>query len=311
MPLCARMPTMEHGGHFIPGSRTTRLASVQHPMNDLDRDRFYGPGGDEWGDDGEDYELEPVDAEVLAAEQRRARDLVEEAELAIDVDEIFRVRDRHPDHDLPGQHSGRFRFRFQVKHLLVAMAVMSVVMTLWHLGILVAVLVVLLVAGVVGTFTYMEVKQQRQWVEANRRWEEKFERRRAFLERRMRPPTRSADALPSIYDDYPFGDAAPVATPEFLRRGPNETNRARQRFRFQFSLWQMLVAMTVVCVVLGLTYIVGSPVLTAALLAIVILGGLAARALGVEPPETVRLSWWLLIALYVVASLAAVVVTAF
>jgi Ca2+/Na+ antiporter len=287
-------------------------------MNELDRDKFYGPGGDEWGDDGQDYELEPVDADVLAAEERRARELVEETSLAIDVDEVYRARERRLDQDFPHKLSDGFRFRFQIKHLLVLMAVVAVAMTLVRLEVVGGVLVVLLLAAVVVMFGYMELKEHRKWVEAERIWKEKLERRREFLERRLQRPTRDAGAPPTIYDDLPLAGAPVSETPIGIRRvGQNSAEAARRpgeagnRFRFQFSLRQLLIAMTFASVIMGITYLLGGPENMATLLGIVILIGLAAHAWGAQLPEIVVLGWWWMLALYVFLSLIAVVLSSF
>jgi hypothetical protein len=263
-------------------------------MNDADRARFYGPGGDEWGDDGQDYELEPPDAEVLAAEGRRAKETMIESSLAVDVDEFYRELDSRHDIAFGRKTGDAKRFQFQIKHLLILTAVVAVVLTIVKLTGFSAMLmlVVLIVVGCV--VAYMDFQQQRRWVEAQRRFEEKCERQRKFLESRFRP-MQNRGGPATIYDDVPFGGSLPEAP----------SAPPRTQFRFQFSMWQLLAAMTFAAVVLGFVRVVGGPNNAATLLGFVALGGLLAHALGAEPPAIVVLGWWLTLAMYVLMSLGA------
>ena len=72
---------------------------------------------------------------------------------------------------------------------------------------------------------------------------------------------------------------------------PNEVDQAwleareKQTFRFQFSLRELLMTMTVAAVVLGMIRLFGGPAITASLLGFVSLLGLIILAAGYEPPE--------------------------
>jgi hypothetical protein len=266
-------------------------------MNHVDRDKFYGFDDD----DGVEYEVEPPDAEVIAAEKRRAEEAIVLSELAIDVDEIYREAGRRTELELGPKALGKFRFQFQVKHLLIATAVLAILLTLWKLEILGTVLGLLLVCGFAAALAVMELREHRQWVEAQRRFEEKYERRRRYLEGLNRGPRpKEGD---TIYDDVPF--QGNVSEPPLVKA----PGRPRQ-LRFQFSMWQLLAAMTVASFVLGAMTILGGPANTATLLGFVALVGLAAHVLGADPPEWVVLGWWMLLVLYVIMSLSAAIVEA-
>ena len=95
------------------------LLPAPMPTDDLDRDKLYSAGGD--NDDGADYELEPLDPEVLAAEERRAAEAVEIHKKSIDIDEVYREFEARRDSEIVEEWFQRFRnfrFQFQVKHLL-------------------------------------------------------------------------------------------------------------------------------------------------------------------------------------------------
>jgi hypothetical protein len=147
----------------------------------------------------------------------------------------------------------------------------------------------------------MEYQQHRRWVEAQRRFEEKYERRRRFLESRLKRPEGHAE-VSTIYDDVPFGGSAEPEAP---------IAPSRQPFRFQFSMWQLLAAMTGAAVILGFVNFLGGPDKAATLLGFLALGGLLAHAMGAEPPDIVVFAWWLILVMYVFLSLGAVVAGSF
>jgi hypothetical protein len=79
-------------------------------------------------DDDVELELEPVDAEILAAAKRRAEETVVAASRAIDIDEIYRDAEPGGDAPLPTDLFKNIRYQFQVKHLLIATAVIAVLL---------------------------------------------------------------------------------------------------------------------------------------------------------------------------------------
>jgi hypothetical protein len=271
-------------------------------MNSRDRDEFYLSKPDAAEDDGDDYELEPPDAEVLAAEERRGREAIDATHATIDIDEIYRDAGRQrADEILENWFKDfRFRFRFQVKHLLIATAVLAIVLTLAKLQMLGTVAVLLVMFSVAGLFFYLQWQEKKAEDEATRRRHEMYERRRAHFEAVQKGttghPATSAKAGPLRTD------RAPAATDAEW-----EEAISREPFRFRFSMAEMLMAMTTAAVVLGLAYLLGTPSNTATLLGFVALVGLVVHALGFEPPSIVVLGWWLILVLYVMLSIMAAV----
>jgi hypothetical protein len=274
-------------------------------MNDATRDKFYGPGGDEWGDDGFEYELEPPDEEVVALAKRRAQEDMIASSLAIDVDEIYRGMDGRTDGSV-GRDDGEFRFQFQIKHLLVLTAVLSVILALTQVKMfgMVAAVGALAVAG--GALGYFELRQQRRWVEAQRRFEEKYERRRQFFEQRARVTSTSNSNKEevTIYDDLSFGGSPGYA------EWTADAQPKREPFHFQFSIRQMFFATTVAAVVFTLIRLVGGPQNAATMLGFIALGGLLIHAFGWDPPEVMVLGWWMVLVLYIVLSIGAAISSA-
>src|SRR5580765_757869 len=105
-------------------------------MDDATRDKFYRSTSNDWDDDDVELDVEPPDAEVLAHEKRRAEKLVEVSEMSIDVDEIYRDLEQRDAPALPFKLPEKIRFQFQVKHMLIATAVLAVVLTMGRLHIL-------------------------------------------------------------------------------------------------------------------------------------------------------------------------------
>ena len=146
------------------------------PPDDLDRDKLYTADGrrGDWndGDDG-DYELEPLDPEVLAAEQRRAAAAIDVHRTAIDVDEVYRDVDANRDSEIMQELARRlrsFRFQFQIKHLLILTAVVAVLLTLHKLGVgLVTFFAFLIMGGVAGLTLYLKLEENKRQEAADRR----------------------------------------------------------------------------------------------------------------------------------------------
>ena len=62
-------------------------------MDERERDRFYTTP--DATSDGDEYEVEPPDPDVIGAEERHGRDVAESARMSIDIDEIYREADRN------------------------------------------------------------------------------------------------------------------------------------------------------------------------------------------------------------------------
>jgi hypothetical protein len=272
--------------------------------DDIDRDRIYTADVD---DDDAELELEPPDAEVIAAEERRAKEVVEASLMSVNIDEIYRDADSREGDEILDKLVRNFRFQFQVKHLLIATAVLAIAMTLWRLQILGTTLMLLFMFAIAAAYFYVVWQEKKQQQEADRRRQEMYARQRAYFERRSHGPASQADATAR-----PEHAVEPPPMPL-----PNETDvawqeaSARQKFRFQFSLQQLLLAMASAAVIFGVMRFFGGPANTATMLGVLALAGLVFHAAGFEPPEIVILGWWLILVLYVVMTIVAAVWSGF
>jgi hypothetical protein len=265
-------------------------------MDDPNRDKTTSSTSDDWDDDA-DYELEPPDADVLAAEQRRGKEALEATLTSIDIEEIYREESRDRGGEILQEWTRNLKFRFQVKHLLIGTALLAIGLTLWRWGILGTTLVILTMLSIAGLYLYLQWQEKKQRDEAERRRREMYARRRAHAENRGDPAAEAAETTPE-----------PTAPPPPL---PNETDEvwqasmAQEKFRIHFSLREMMLAITAAAVILGLMHTLGGAANTATLLGFIALVGLVIHALGFEPPEIVVLGWWLILVMYVVLSIVA------
>jgi hypothetical protein len=263
-------------------------------MDDRERDKFYSSTPHD-ADAGEDYELEPPDPEILATEQRRAQETMESTRMSVDIDEIYRDVERDRGREILESWFGNFRFRFQVKHLLIATAVLAVLLTLAKLKLMVVVVIAVMLS-VAGLFLYLQWQEKKQQNEANRRRQEMYARRRASLGKTS--PSAGA-VVPAQKKMAPAESASPV-TNEIDEAW--QKARAGREFHFRFSMQQLMVAMTAAAVIFGLVHL-GGPSNAATLLGLIALFGLVIYALGFEPAEIVVLGWWLILVMYVLLSI--------
>ncbi len=125
------------------------------------RDKFY----DDPDDDGLDYELEPPDEQIIAGEKARAAAYVREASDRAKVDELFKgpeaMTAKDYLKDLP-----EFKFQFSTKHILIAMTLLAIGLTISMYVNKLAILIVVVFAALAGAYGYMnwqEKKQREEW----------------------------------------------------------------------------------------------------------------------------------------------------
>jgi general stress protein CsbA len=224
-------------------------------------------------DDDDDYELElePIDAEILEHQRQRAAQRTESTATRADVDELY--GDAGPYSDLELDLTQLKQFRFTTRHLFIATALLAILLTIFRLNTatnaIVVIAAVLLAAGWVFTLR-LERKQE---AERARRRDEFF------------GEPAEADALTA---------AEAVEAPP------------RPEFRFAFSIKEMLITTAVAAVALALLLWIGPRTLSVGL-GLIALAGIAANAIGYDPPRHVVLGWWILLVMYLLVGLFAIV----
>lgn len=271
-------------------------------MSDLDRDKLYTstPNGPDSGDS--DLELEPLDPELLAAEQRRAAEALEAHRTAIDINEVYRDLDDNRDSEILtgwARRLGEFRpgrFQFRVKHLLILTAAIALVLA-FHTAFGVGYFTMLIVGfmlAVAGVSLYLKIEENKRLEAANRR------REQMYAERRKKQAQRVGQQADDDWDVEPVTQLAEVAA----------SSAPLADFRFQFSMAQLFMVITGAALFLGVGTAVGGPSSIATFCGLLALAGLIVPALGLRPPEFVVFAWWMLLTVYVVLSLSAAIWTA-
>ncbi len=221
--------------------------------------------------DDDEYELEPIDPEILERERQRADAKVRQAEQSVDINEYY--EDEQPED--PITWDDMRGFQFSIRHLLIATAGLAVFLTLWEIGECLALFLGALAALAGGWFYVLkrerEAKDKRQ------------------IERAARVAGSGKPTDPDAIDYSEFDTS--------------EEPTASREFRFSFSMKELFGAMTVAALMLGLIQILGGAHNAALVLGLIALLGLVIHVVGFDPPPVVVLGWWLLLVLYIVMSL--------
>jgi hypothetical protein len=260
-----------------------------------DSNRNTSTGSNDWDDDGTEYEVEPPDPDVLAAEDRRAEEIIAASQLAVDLQKIEDEAEGS-DREYLDELVRSARFRFRTKHLLVAMTVVAVLIAMAVQGAFGPFFVLAMLFVVGGTMALLSWKQHQRELELARRRQEVYARQRAVQQTAIRPGRESLST----------GRADAIAEPP-VEKDSRPLQRAEPaKLRLRFTLAEMMVTAICTAVLFGLIGTWGLAV-TATLVGLVALGGLVLHALGFEPPHAVVFGWWVLLLLYIVLSIVAAI----
>jgi hypothetical protein len=234
-------------------------------------------------DDDDDFELElePVDPDVVAHVQQRARAKTDEAISSVDADELFR-KPVHSDLSVDWQFLSQFRF--STRHLLMLTAILAIILTLQQqLGGCNSIFIVAVVLLGAGWFYVLRVEQKQDAERARQR--EEF-----LAQMKAGKPATPLDATTEAA-------ASPISAEPFRR----------WNVKVSFSLKEIFITMTVAAVVLGLIRAFGANNM-AIVLGLIALIGLVVQAAGFDAPRMVVLGWWMLLVLYLLVGLVAAIV---
>jgi Flp pilus assembly protein TadB len=236
-------------------------------------------------DENDEFELEPVDPDILARQRERTKRQSRAAEDAIDVNAVFDQENLGDPVDLEQLK----KFRFTTRHLLIVTALLALVMTIsMRLG------------GCMGLFVSgclaLGAGWWFVWREEQRRLEKQAASREK-LDERIARQRASEDGKP-----LPTGKAQGFEQASSEKSASSEEeNGALSTWKFSFSMQEQFVTFTIAAVTLGCTQVLGFDN-AGLLLGFVALVGLVVQALGVELPPLVVLGWWLLLVLYILVS---------
>src|SRR5215212_265570 len=149
-------------------------------MDERERDKFYSPP--EVIPDDEEYELEAPDPTILSAEKRHAQEVAEQVRVSIDIDEIYREAERSRGTEIIENWVRNFQYRFQVKHLLIATAVVAIALTIAKLGYFVPAFMILILGSAAALYLYLNWQERKQQAEAYQKRQELYAKRREQLQ---------------------------------------------------------------------------------------------------------------------------------
>jgi hypothetical protein len=268
-------------------------------MDERERDKFYSPP--DTTDDDEEYELEPLDPAIVNAEKRHAKEVAEQVRASIDIDEVYREAERNRGTEILENWVRNFHYRFHIKHLVIATALLTILIAVDKLGYLGLTLTALTIGSAACLYFYLNWHDRKQQAEAYEK------RQELYAERRARSQAKGAAAA----EDEPL---APVElTPPPVSSSSNEAADmweeapAPEPLHIRFSLRSLMIAMTIAAVSLGMIHYLGGPGQTATILGAIAFVGLIVHALGFEPPQSLILGWWFILLLYVLLTVAGAV----
>lgn len=232
-------------------------------------------------DDDFEYEVEPVDEQVTAHFERRAKEELKRAEQAIDVDSIYRELNRRDDFDAAFES---FKARFSIRTLLIATTVIALLLGFGASGLLTGAtfagficLSLIVLGSIHGWLSYQERKRHAELVAL----------REAQL-RGTRGPNDDGDD-----EDAASGPRPAMVTPADLLRE-----------LFRFGLKDFLIAGVAASFMVAICALTGSPGKGAAALGAVAITGLAMQAADINIPRPLVLAFWLSLAGFCLLTIA-------
>jgi hypothetical protein len=268
-------------------------------MDQREQDKFYSPP-DPTDDDAE-YELEPLDPAVVSAEERHAKEVAEHVRESIDIDEVYREAERNRGTEIVENWFSNFHYRFHIKHLMIATAIVAIAISVAKLGYLGLTITVLIMGSVAGLYLYLSWEERKQQAEAYQKREEMYAKRRKRLQSKG-TMAASDQPRPSIELTPPTIESSSNKSADMWKEEPPP-----QSTPISFSLRSLMIAVTVASVSLGMIGYFGGPGPTATILGSIAFVGLAVLALGFAPPQPLILCWWFILVLYVLFSIAGAV----
>ena len=248
--------------------------------------------GNDDDDEGADYELEPPDADVIAAEERRGAEQVDAVKRAINIDAIYSDYEGRRDAEIIRSWIENFRLRFRVKHLFILTAVVAVLLTMARAGGsgIINAIVVTFIVGIVGVSLYLQWAEQKRQEEADRRRQQMYAERRASF---GRGNVRSREILNA--------DVVGAIIP------PAEAPSGLPQFHLNIPPKQIVICIVAAVALLSLIAIAVGLHNAAMLCGLAALAGIIINAVGFEPPEVVFFCWWVVLVLYIFLSIFAAV----
>jgi hypothetical protein len=260
-------------------------------MDNRDRNNPPVPSEDD------DYELE-IEAPDETIEAKRRQTILESQEARIDIEEIYRDAERDRGGEILENWVRNFKFRFGLRELLIATAMLALAVALVQLQLFWTAAIVLFGLSVASLYFYLTLQERKHQEEVARKRDEIYAQRREKLKARA----------PGHIE--PVRDTAPVEITPEVSQAMSEISSViepppveREPLRFQFSMRELAIAITVSAILLGLVRFVGGPTIAATLFGGVAIAGLVAFVTRIDPPRIVLFGWWVILLMYVLLTL--------
>lgn len=254
------------------------------PDEPLNRDRFYADAGDDdpsagdasggdasaedalAGHNADEYELEPIDEQIVENQRRLAADHVRQAESAIDVDAVYREM-----HEGDGAAVPDLKLRFSVKHLLVGLTAVALLLGLLRMQFLngsgFALLILATTAALAGVNMWFNRVEKRK-------------QQRAMLRRERELAAARGESVEPLDDE----ENAEDNFEEFVR----EVIRSVRELRF--DLRELASASVVAAAFLAMPSVIALDNAWS-VMGLALIGGLACLAADLTPPRFVIAGW--------------------
>lgn len=229
-------------------------------------------------DDDFEYEVEPVDEEVLAREKARARLEVARAENAVNVDTVY--QELNAPTDLDGL-VGEIKVRFSVRTLLIATTVIAILLGLAGSSLFSG-------AGFAGLIclSLFGLGSAHMWLNFRER-----QRREAAIAKRERQ-LAIAKRLAEEPNWIPTDEDRAVEEEQQLSNPIEDLLSIFSRAP-RFSLIEMMIGMTLAVVIVVVLQLTGSPAGGAVALGVLSITVFAMQAADMDVPRPLLIAWWL------------------
>jgi hypothetical protein len=245
-------------------------------------------------DDEYELEIEPPDETI---EAKRRRDILASQEARIDIDEIYQEAERDRGDEILQAWLKDYKFRFGLRELLIATAIVALAVALVQLHLFWTAVIVLFGLSVASLYFYLALQERKHQEEAARKREAIYaQRREKFKAQAPGQPTPARDITPVEIAPEVSESMDEIAT-------SIEQPIEREPLRFQFSMRELAIAITVSAISLGLVRLIGGPTVAATVFGAISIAGLLAFVTRLEPPRVVLFGWWVILLMYVLLTL--------
>jgi hypothetical protein len=228
---------------------------------------------------------------------KRRQNILASQEARIDIDEIYQEAERDRGDEILQAWLRNLKFQFGLRELLIVTAILALAVALVQLHLFWTAVIVLFGLSVASLYFYLTLQERKHQAEAERKREAIYAKRREkFKAQAAGQPASARDATPV--------EIAPEVSESMKELASSiEPPVEREPLRFQFSMRELAIAITVSAISLGLVRFIGGPTVAATLFGAIAIAGLLAFVTRFEPPRVILFGWWVILLMYVLLTL--------